>query len=150
MQRRSRNAARLTEVLLLIGRARPLADALVSTFTAEVGLTIAGWQIASALGREQLTVPELAARVGRRRQSVQVAVDELLATRHATRIPNPRRSRSPFIALTTKGVDAFWIVADRHARWMNEHASRFSCTDLERAVVVLREFENMLTAEADR
>ena len=150
VRQRSPTAARLTEVIFLIARVRPMLDEFLATVAAEVGLTAAGWHVASALGGSPATVPEIAKTLGRRRQSVQVAVDDLVSAGYAAKRENPRNARSPHIELTPRGVAAFWAVADRHTAWMNNHADRFNRTALDAAARVLEELVELMEDETNR
>jgi DNA-binding MarR family transcriptional regulator len=149
-RRRTREGRDLTAITVAILRARPLLEAMAHSLGAESGLAAAGWQIASALGTEAATVPEIAARVGRRRQTVQVAVDELVAKSLAIATPNPNHRRSPKISLTELGREAFWETTDRYTAWMNDLARQWSREDLQTTARVLCELTDCLESRARR
>jgi DNA-binding MarR family transcriptional regulator len=107
-------------------------------------MTAAGWRVASTLGEAALTVPEIARRLGRRRQTVQVAVDDLVEAGYAMKRRNPRRASSPRIGLTSIGLAAFWDTVNRHTRWVNAYAKRFDRGDLMTTVNLLRNLGNVL------
>lgn len=147
MRRRTREGALLTELLLSLSRARPLVEALGQEIAEPAGLTVAGWQVVSALGGEPTTVPELARRLGRRRQTVQVAVDDLVRCGYADKLDNPMHARSPLIALTAPGTAAFWDTVGRQIDAVNDMARTLSGEDLAAAVRVVGALTEMLTAE---
>lgn len=150
MKRRTRPGALLTELLLSISRARPLVEALGQQVAEPAGLTVAGWQVASALGGEAATVPELAQRLGRRRQTVQAAVDDLVRGGYAEKRENPRNARSPVIALTARGTTAFWDTVDRQIEAVNDMARVLPVEDLEAAVRAVDALTDLLMAEIER
>jgi DNA-binding MarR family transcriptional regulator len=144
MEKRARSRALLTEVLMLIAQVRPAVEALASELAEPSGLTFAGWHIASALGAGEATVPELAARLGRRRQSIQVAVDEMVRSGHAAKVANPQHARSWKFVLTSNGRSAFWDTTSRHATWVNEEAKNYDRDDLAATLRVLRSLSSRL------
>lgn len=149
MRRRTGSGALLTELLLALSRARPLVEALGQRIAEPAGLTVAGWQVASALGGEAATVPELARRLGRRRQTVQAAVDDLLRSGFADKQDNPLHARSPKIVLTPRGTDAFWETVDRQTEVVNDMARSLPTDDLKSAVRVVRALTIMLEASTE-
>jgi DNA-binding MarR family transcriptional regulator len=150
MQRRTRKAARLTELLLAISHIRPLLEQLDQRLASEAELTAAGWQVLSALGADKATVPELAGRLGRRRQTVQVAVDVLMESNHVRKESNPHHARSPNIVATPHGLRAFWDTVGRHVIWTNAVAVRFDEADLDTAVHLIQRLDHQLAAEFER
>ena len=158
MPRRSAAGKLLTEIMFDLAHLRPLLDGLVTSVVSLAAessdsasaMTAASWQTASALGVDQLTVPELATRMGRRRQTVQAAVDDLIAGGYASKLPNPRRTRSPFIALTAEGHQAFWDVAEQHAAWVNSKARSFTVEELRATAEVLERLTELLRADLNR
>jgi DNA-binding MarR family transcriptional regulator len=150
VERRTRKAAKLTELLLAISHIRPLLEQLDQRLASDAGLTAAGWQVLSELGSDKATVPELARRLGRRRQTVQVAVDVLLTNDHVRKEPNPRHARSANIMATPKGLEAFWDTVERHVAWTNAAAGQFDDADLVSAVDLLRRLDAQLSTEFER
>jgi DNA-binding MarR family transcriptional regulator len=144
MKRRTRQGALLTELLVAIAQARPAIERIGHRLGEPSSLTFSAWQVASALGEGEATVPELAERLGRRRQTVQVAVDELVRGGHATKVANPRHARSPRIRLTPRGTAAFWETAARQVDWVNATATAFEREDLDIAVRVLHTLTQLL------
>ena len=142
----------LVQIVFDLAQLRPLMDAAVSSVASGSGseLTAASFQVASTLGSEQATVPQLAERMGRRRQTVQAAVDDLLAAGYAQKVPNPRRTRSPFIELTVDGHQAFWDAAKRHASWINKNAKQFDVNELATTADVLERLMAALRTELNR
>ncbi|MEO1058195.1 MAG: MarR family winged helix-turn-helix transcriptional regulator [Actinomycetota bacterium] len=136
----------MTDLLLALVRMRPLIERLEHDMAAPSGVTAAGWQVASALGTEAATVPQIADRLGRRRQTVQTAVDDLVHTGHAEKRDNPAHARSPLIALTPIGIDAFWNIVDRQIEFVNEVGHTFSPRNLQTAVTAITTLEELLKA----
>lgn len=150
MERRTRKAAKLTDLLLAISHMRPLLEQLDQRLASDAGLTAAGWQVLSALGADKATVPELAGRLGRRRQTVQVAIDALLENDHVRKESNPHHARSPNMVATPKGQQAFWDTVERHVTWTNAVAVRFDEPNLVTAVDLLRRLDDQLAEELER
>lgn len=144
----------LIQVVFDLVQLRPLMDAALSSVASgedqDSGLTAASFQVASALGSDQATVPQLAERMGRRRQSVQAAVDDLITAGYAMKVPNPRRTRSPFIELTADGHEVFWDAAKRQMAWVNRKARAFTVDELQMAADVLERFMDQLRLELKR
>jgi DNA-binding MarR family transcriptional regulator len=124
-----------------------LVEALSQQLSNPSELTAAGWQVVSVLGAGEATVPELADRLGRRRQTVQVAVDELARRGHVKKVKNPRNARSPKITLTSHGRRAFWDTVERQVSWVNAGAESFVHKDLQVAVSVVHDLVSLLTNE---
>ena len=99
--------ARIEQYRLLIADVYELAG--LSRTTSEViandvgGQTVARWHVMSTVSQQQLTVPDIARRLGLARQSVQRVVDDLVASGHLERRTNPAHRRSPLVELTRRG-----------------------------------------------
>jgi DNA-binding MarR family transcriptional regulator len=137
MERRTSAGASLTELLVLVTQVRPSVERLAQRLAEPAGLTFSGWQVSSALGDGEATVPVLAKRLGRTRQSVQVAVDELVESGHAAKVGNPSHRRSPLVTLTPRGRTAFWDAVTAHVQWVNQAATDLNPGDLEAAVRIM-------------
>ena len=90
----------MADVYELAGRSRAASDALA----AELGVTTAQWHVMSVVHDEPATVPQIAARLGLARQSVQRVVDDLVAAGLVERRANARHRRSALLALTSTGT----------------------------------------------
>jgi DNA-binding MarR family transcriptional regulator len=67
------------------------------------GQSVARWEVLYVIGVSQATVPGVARRLGRTRQSVQRVVDLLVAEELVVPLPNAEHRRSPLFALTESG-----------------------------------------------
>ncbi|MCY0941736.1 MULTISPECIES: MarR family winged helix-turn-helix transcriptional regulator [Streptomyces] len=70
------------------------------------GLSAARWQILSSVAAEQLSVSDVARRVGTSRQSVQRIADLLVAQGLAAYSDNPAHRRAKLLAATEQGLAA--------------------------------------------
>lgn len=91
----------MADVYELAGRSRATSE----SFAKNRGHTAARWHILSVILEEPHAVPEIAARLGLTRQSVQRVVNDLIAAGLAERVENPRHQRSKLVAITQSGVE---------------------------------------------
>lgn len=146
MMRRSRSGRALTEVIAATVAVSGAVASLGGDFGRAEGLSIAGWQTLSALGNDELTVPQIADRLGRRRQTTQHAVDVMLEQGFVIQVPNPANRRSPLIATTDQGESVFFAALQRQTEWSNSVSERFDLDDLAATTRVLQQ----LGREIDR
>jgi DNA-binding MarR family transcriptional regulator len=140
-----------TAVVLEILRVNGLLLAAGSQLAAQEGLTAARWQVlgAVAMAGRPLTVPQIARRMGLTRQAVQATADRLIAEALAEAQENLDHRRSPLIALTERGRQAYAAVDRRQIRWINELSSGLKITDLAAATGALRELGDRLERAND-
>src|SRR5215467_6168640 len=140
-----------TDVVLALFRANGLVLAAGHRLAEQEGLTAARWQVlgAVALAGRPLTVPQIARRMGLTRQAVQATADRLLAEALAEARENLDHRRSPLIALTERGRQAYAAVDQRQVRWINELSAGLTITDLAAAAGVLRELGDRLERAND-
>ncbi len=139
MLRRSRSGRALTDVLNSTVAVSGLVAGLGGDFGRADELSVAGWQILSVLGENELTVPQIAEQLGRRRQTIQPAIDTMVGQGFVELIENPRNRRSPMIATTPKGQTVFWNALQRQVEWTNSVSQRFDVDDLEATARVLQQ-----------
>ena len=84
----------------------------------DLGLTSARWQVIGAISLENrnLTVSQIARRMGLTRQSVQRVVNDLVDSKFLTYSENPDHKRAKLIGLTDKGVEIFQLAEQRQIR----------------------------------
>lgn len=87
------------EVFRLNGQLLATADALAQ----DIGISPARWQTIAVIRDQAMTVPDIARRLGLRRQSVQHNVNRLLAQGLAELVPNPAHRRASLVRLTAAG-----------------------------------------------
>ncbi len=150
VEQRTAEAALLTEVLVAVSHIGPLVEQFHQRLAADAGLSAAGWQVLSVLGDDTATVPQLADRLGRRRQTVQVAVDALTELGHVNKQPNPHHARSTHIVITAQGLRAYWDTVERHVAWTNHHAESFDHADLQAAARLVPQLQSVIAKELDR
>lgn len=134
----------MSAIALSVVRLQPLLEATGESLTSDHGMTSAGWRVASAIGDDGATVPVIASRLGRRRQTVQVAVDGLVASGLASLRANPRHRRSPTVQLTKRGRNAFWRIAQAQVSWAENAATCCSVADLEATARGLSDLATLL------
>lgn len=99
---------RNVEVIHLVNDIFEVAGALKDTGHAiarQAGQTHSRWQVMWTAAPGHFSVPMIARRNGRTRQSVQRIADELVEEGLATFEPNPDHQRSPLVVLTPAGED---------------------------------------------
>jgi DNA-binding MarR family transcriptional regulator len=148
LETRTPEGEKATEVLLSVFRANGLLVAAGDRLAAEHGLTSARWQVLGAitLSRRPLTVPQIARRMGRTRQSVHTTVDRLLADGLVELSPNADHRRSQLVRLTELGDRRYRAIDEQQAPWANELAQGLSDSDLQITARVLDELCTRLEA----
>ena len=141
-----------TATILATFRANGLLLAAGDDVAGEEALSSALWQVlgAVALADAPLTVPQIARRMGRTRQSVQASVDRLRALGVVESLDNPDHRRSPLHRPTDDGRRRFARLQRRPARWVDELTAGMKAADLATAARVLRELSERLEASARR
>jgi DNA-binding MarR family transcriptional regulator len=104
------------------------------------GLTQARWQTMWIAATGQLTVPQIARRLGVSRQNVQRVVNDLVAEGQATYSPNPDHKASPLVTLTKRGDQSLdrtntGVIRD-HERLLLQFPER----DVDKLRALLRRF----------
>ena len=104
------------------------------------GATRASWRVLAAavgLGR---TVPQLARRLGVKRQSVQRLADQLVESGRARYETNPDHRRSPLLKLTESGEAALKTLQRELTDWESDLGAEheLDLEELETALYVLR------------
>jgi DNA-binding MarR family transcriptional regulator len=141
-----------TEVVLGVFRANGRLLAAGDELAAGEGLTSARWQVLGAvtLARRTLTVPQIARRMGLRRQSVQATVNRLAEDGLVEAADNPDHRRSPLIGLTDLGRRAYAQLDRRQVAWINELSDGIDAAELETAARVLGELSERLERKDTR
>src|SRR5262249_39699508 len=119
---RSAEGELATDVVLETFRVNGLLVAVGNRLAAAEGLTAALWQglgPAAEAGR-QLTVPQIARRMGLTRQAVQASVNRLRSEGLVETRENLDHRRSPLIRLTPLGRQKYEALNRRQIRWINE------------------------------
>lgn len=139
-----------TQLVLSTFRANGLLLAAGDLLTAHEGLTSARWQVlgAIALAERPLTVPQIARRMGRTRQSVHATVNRLVRDGLLKLAPNADHRRSQLVCLTETGENAYAAIDRRQAAWVNRLADGIGRTELETSARVLDELGRRLEADA--
>ena len=75
------------------------------------GQSMARWQVINTASSGEWTVPDIARRLGLRRQSVQRIAHALVDDNLASFAPNPDRRNSPYLHLTLQGSQTWASIA---------------------------------------
>jgi DNA-binding MarR family transcriptional regulator len=128
-----------TALILSTFRANGLLLDAGDLIGAEHGLTSARWQVLGgvALAQRQLTVPQIARRMGLTRQSVHATVQRLVRDGLLELMRNTDHRRSPLVALTESGRATYEAVDRLQVAWVNRLARGIARSDLETARHVL-------------
>lgn len=145
---RTPEGEKATEVILSAFRANGLLLAAGDLLAAEHGLTSARWQVlgAIALAQRPLTVPQIARRMGLRRQSVHATVNRLRADGLVELVPNADHRRSQLVRLTRLGEARYAALDGAQSAWVNELAAGLRPSELETTARVLGELHARLEA----
>jgi DNA-binding MarR family transcriptional regulator len=104
------------------------------------GLTQARWQTMWVAATGQLTVPQIARRLGVSRQNVQRVVNDLVAEGQATYGPNPDHKASPLVTLTNTGARSLERINAAVVRDHERLLLQFSERDVDRLRGLLGRF----------
>lgn len=132
----------ILEVFRLNGRLLSAGDAL----TRPRGQTSARWQVLGALDGAELTVADIARRMGLTRQSVQRTADLLEADGLVSFTHNPAHQRAKLAMLTPHGQATLNGITRRQIEWANRIASGLALTDLQHALDTLQQVRQTLDA----
>lgn len=148
MSARTPEGEAATDLVIRTFRANGAFLAAGDRLAMEEGLTAARWQVigALALSGGQLTVPQIARRMGLTRQSVQASVNRLLEQGLVESQPNPDHRRSPLIRITDEGRARYARLQRRQVRWIDELSAGLTVRELAAAAQVLQELSKRLDA----
>jgi DNA-binding MarR family transcriptional regulator len=124
------------ELFEAAGVGRNWGEALAS----REGLTQARWQTMWVAATGQLTVPQIARRLGVSRQNVQRVVNDLVAEGQATYSSNPDHKASPLVTLTNTGVRSLERINAAVVRDHERLLRQFSERDVDRLRALLGRF----------
>ena len=104
------------------------------------GATRASWRVLAAATGQGRTVPQLARRLGVKRQSVQRLADQLVESGRARYETNPDHRRSPLLKLTESGEAALKTLQRELTDWESDLGAEheLELEELETALYVLR------------
>jgi DNA-binding MarR family transcriptional regulator len=124
------------ELFEAAGVGRNWGEALAS----REGLTQARWQTMWVAATGQLTVPQIARRLGVSRQNVQRVVNDLVTEGQATYSPNPDHKASPLVTLTSTGARSLERINAAVGRDHERLLLQFSERDVDRLRALLGRF----------
>ncbi|HYN08302.1 MAG TPA: helix-turn-helix domain-containing protein [Vicinamibacterales bacterium] len=109
-------------------------------------LTSTRWQVlgAIALTDGEVTVSQIARRMGLTRQSVHATVKHLLGDGLVELVRNPDHRRSPFLRLTRPGQAKYGAMERRQVPWINRLAGTVPPGALATAIEVLERMSQAL------
>jgi DNA-binding MarR family transcriptional regulator len=138
--------AAATDLVLAVFRVNGLLLAAGDDLTGREGLTSARWQVlgAVALADRPPSVPQVARRMGLKRQSVQMSVNHLVADGMLAAGANTEHRRSPVFTLTGRGASAYARLGADQEAWIGRLTDGLSVADLAAASRVLREIAGRL------
>ena len=104
------------------------------------GATRASWRVLAAAAGQGRTVPQLARRLGVKRQSVQRLADQFVEAGRARYETNPDHRRSPLLKLTESGEAALKTLQRELTDWESDLGAEheLELEELETALYVLR------------
>lgn len=134
-------------VPLILEESRALADLAKhrqESLARAAGQSRARWLVLSALLRQELTVPQIARRLGVTRQSVQRLADRLSEDGLVRFVTNPDHKRSSRLALTDQGRDLARRLERAENDWKEEIVDHIETEDLETSLYTLRALRDIL------
>jgi DNA-binding MarR family transcriptional regulator len=117
---------------------------------ASAGQTQARWQLLSVVSLGDWTVPMAADRLGTSRQAVQRIANDLVAEGLAIFEENPRHRRSPFLSLTSTGVEVLAAITEQATRSYQALAHKLDTLDLVGVRSALQRLTTAVRTELDR
>lgn len=114
------------------------------TLASREGLTQARWQTMWIAATGNLTVPQIARRLGVSRQSIQRVVNDVVAEGLASYQPNPDHKASPLIVLTASGEEALQRINTAVERDHQQLLAQFPERDVDRLRDLLDRFSAAL------
>jgi DNA-binding MarR family transcriptional regulator len=123
----------IDDVLDLARALRASGDAIAGT----AGQTQARWLVLKCAAPGHYTVPDIARRIDRHRQSVQRITDELTTENLARYTPNPDHARSSLVQLTRAGHDALAKIEEHAHQVKLGYSGNFTITEIAAARAVL-------------
>jgi DNA-binding MarR family transcriptional regulator len=108
------------------------------------GQTRSRCQVLATLLPRDLTVPQIARRLGVTRQSVQRLSDRLAEDGLVRFVPNPDHKRSPRVNLTEQGRDLANRLKRAENDWKETIVDHIETEDLETALYTLRALRDVL------
>ena len=148
MKARTRTAELLTDLILEIFRINGLLLAAGDNLTKDLGLT-ARWQVMGALADGQLTVSQIARRMGLTRQGVQRLVDVLETERVLELVENPEHKRAKLVRLSEAGREKLTRISEIQKRWAGQVGRGLSPEKMTEAVELLRVLRSRLGKDSD-
>src|SRR4051812_10984705 len=120
-----------TDLVLAVFRTNGLLLAAGDDLAGREGLTSARWQVlgAVALSDRPPSVPQVARRMGLKRQSVQVSVNRLVADGMLAASANAEHRRSPVFTLTERGATAYARLGADQESWIGRLTDGLSVAD---------------------
>jgi DNA-binding MarR family transcriptional regulator len=140
MTTRSRGGEKVTELVLKLLALHGVLFSHGQKITQPLGQTPARWQVLGAIETQELTVSQIARRMGVTRQGTQRTADILKEEGLVDFIENPDHIKSPKIKLTAAGVRVLKTINAKQAEWANQIARQISLDDTTIACAILDRF----------
>lgn len=118
----------------------------------ELGVTNARWKILGCIAddKSQLTVPQVAFKLGQSRQAVQRLANLMEVEGLLVFTENPQHKRAKFLELTQKGVEIFANLMKIQTPLVNRQASQIPLADLEKALTIMQKISAVIESEHER
>ncbi|MEN0037435.1 MAG: helix-turn-helix domain-containing protein [Cellvibrio sp.] len=116
------------------------------------GVTNARWKILGCIAddKSQLTVPQIARKLGQSRQAVQRLANLMEAEELLIFTENPQHKRANFLELTQKGLTVFSNLMEVQTPLVNRQASQIPLEDLENALRIMQKISAVIESEHER
>lgn len=113
------------------------------------GVTGSRWRILGSIAddKSQLTVPQVARKLGQSRQAVQRLANLMEEEGLLVFTENPQHKRARFVELTKKGAEIFENLMKIQIPLANRQASQIPLADLEKALAILQQVSAVIESE---
>lgn len=112
-----------------------------------LGLTSARWQVLGAIEDRELSVAQIAKKMGLARQNVQRIADALERAGIVGFAPNPLHKRAKLVRLSAKGVRIMQELGVRQALWANRIASHTGVSEIRAMLETIRKLSLRLESD---
>jgi len=128
------------EVFRLNGRLLEAGDRLAKP----LGLTSARWQVLGAIEEQELSVAQIAKKMGLARQNVQRIADALEKIGIVGYTPNPLHKRAKLVRLSAKGARIMQELGVRQTLWANRIASHSGVSEIRATLETIKKISSRL------
>ncbi len=146
MAKRTTSGKVLTDLIIETFRFNGALIEAGNRITEPLGLTSARWQVLGAIeiAGQDLTVSQIARRMGLSRQAVQRIVNDLVLLEMLKTNPNIDHKRSPIISLSKKGKKVMAEIDKLQGAWVNQLGDNLSERQINQTLKLVQKLRKRL------